>query len=649
MFSIAKPSFKLEESFLEKFRGTQPKWGPLGYITYKRTYARPMADGRTEEFVDTLERVVNGTFSIQKNHCIANYLSWNEEKAQRTAQKMFLAMWDFKFLPPGRGLWSMGTEHVVKNGGLALNNCAFVQIRSAKDIGILMDMLMLGVGVGFDTQTCTLNFPHLGSIEILHTVEDSREGWVKSVIELVEQRLKGNNVVFDYSLVRKAGTPIKGFGGTASGPEPLASLHDNIKRVFNNRRDYNHHRATMTMTSVDILDICNLIGKCVVAGNVRRSAEIALGSYKDDDFVKAKLDMDMLVSHRWASNNSIVCEIGMDYDKFGEATMVNGEPGYIWLQNATAYGRMASNPDYIDSKVVGVNPCSEQTLENYEVCCLVETFPRRHESLEEYMDTLKLAYLYAKTVTLVHTHIPETNDVMLRNRRIGCSQSGIVGAFNRHGRRRMLDWCDQAYSYVKGLDAQYSSWLCVPRSIKVTSVKPSGTVSLLPGETPGIHYPHSEYYIRRIRFSSNSNLIPILREAGYEIEPDVTNPDNTMVVSFPVREYDFDRSKDDVSMWEQLENAAQYQAYWADNAVSVTITFNKEEGTQIPYALELYEKRLKAVSFLPISEHGYQQAPYETIDKVRYDEMKMKIKPYFLNASGNNVGSSYCDGDKCVI
>ena len=167
-------------------------------------------------------------------------------------------------------------------------------------------------------------------------------------------------------------------------------------------------------------------------------------------------------------------------------------------------------------------------------------------------------YLYGKTVTLVNTHWPETNAIMLKNRRIGLSQSGVVQAFNKHGRRTMLNWCDRAYDHVQDLDEQYSNWLCIPRSIRMTSIKPSGTVSLLNGSTPGIHFAEDEYYIRRIRFSTTSELLEKLRENGYNIEKDAYSP-NTMVVEFPVREPYFQKGKRDVSMWEQLEIAAQYQ------------------------------------------------------------------------------------------
>ena len=153
-------------------------------------------------------------------------------------------------------------------------------------------------------------------------------------------------------------------------------------------------------------------------------------------------------------------------------------------------------------------------------------------------------------------------------------------AFNKHGRREMYDWCDKAYEHVKQLDEDYSNWLCIPKSVRMTSIKPSGTVSLLNGSTPGIHYPEDEYYIRRIRFANTSKLLKSLEEAGYNIEDDKYCP-NTVCVEFPVREPYFSKGKKDVSMWEQLETAAQYQYYWADNSVSITVTFKPEESGQI--------------------------------------------------------------------
>ena len=278
----------------------------------------------------------------------------------------------------------------------------------------------------------------------------------------------------------------------------------------------------------------------------------------------------------------------------------------------------------------------------------METFPAKHDTYEDYLKTLKIAYLYGKTVTLSNTHWPETNAKMLKNRRIGLSQSGVVQAFNKHGRREMLTWCDKAYSYVHQLDEEYSDWLCIPKSVRMTSIKPSGTVSLLNGSTPGVHFPEDEYYIRRIRFSKSNTMLDTLAEAGYNIEDDKYSP-NTVCVEFPVHEKYFIKGKKDVSMWEQLEIAAQYQHYWADNSVSITVTFKPDEAAQIKSALEMYETRLKAVSFLKYEETGYEQAPYEAITKEKYEELSANIKPItrFKTASGS--GTKYCDGESCTI
>lgn len=649
-FEIAALSFSLPESFVKSYRTKQPDWGPLGYFTFKRTYARQVEDeDRTEEYWETCQRVVEGTFSIQKNHCKHGLLPWDERKAQRTAKRMFELMWDFKFLPPGRGMWAMGTEYVAQRGGACLNNCAFVSTANiATDTTrwaeFIMDMSMVGVGVGFDTEGA-------GKLEIVApqgttevVVEDTREGWVDALRVLLEAYSLAKPLPhFNVTLVREAGLPIKGFGGTSSGPEPLVAMLDDIRVIL-------EERMGDTLTSTDIVDIGNLIGRCVVAGNVRRSAEIVFGDPDDEAFSLLKQDKDKLIHHRWASNNSIFAKVGMDYQWHANQTSVNGEPGYMWLENAQAFGRMKDSADWADREAVGGNPCLEQTLHNYELCTLVETFPSRHENFDEYLETLKIAYLYAKTVTLVPTHWPETNAVMARNRRIGLSQSGIIKAFGKHGRRAITGWCDKGYEFINGLDIQYSNWLGVPKSIKKTSVKPSGTISLLPGEPPGIHYPHSEYYIRRIRVGKHSPLWRAAEAAGYKVEPAVGQEDSTMVVSFPIKEKYFRRGKSDVSIWEQVANAVTYQRFWADNQVSITVTFKESEQEDIKHVLELNEDSLKGISFLPLAEHGYIQAPYEEIDESTYLVMSEGLQPISLNnVALDTVAPKFCDGDTCEM
>ncbi|MFA7693363.1 MAG: hypothetical protein WCX86_10750 [Candidatus Hydrogenedentales bacterium] len=655
MFAV-RERFKLDEHFLEYYQNRQPEWGPLGYITFKRTYARSLHNDpgkRSEEFWETLRRVIEGCYTIQWNHCLSLKLPWKPEKAQRSAQEMFRLMWDFKFLPPGRGLWMMGTDYIYARGSAALNNCAFVSTEDidtdfAEPFCFLMDLSMLGTGVAFDTKGAegvTIRSPQRG--EYTHVVEDSKEGWTDLVRTVLNAYVgRGQRPVqIDYSKIRPMGAPIKTFGGIAPGPGPLQECIANIDKIL-------APRDGCAISSVDITDLMNVIGKCVVSGGVRRTAELALGDPSDEEYLQLKdpkRNKERLLEWRWASNNSIIAEEGMDYQQAGTQTASNGEPGYFWLENARAYGRVKDGPSYIDAKVAGTNPCAEQSLESYEICNLVETFPSRHASLEEYKRTLKFAYLYAKTVTLIPTHNERTNAIMLRNRRIGLSQSGIVESFTRHGRREHFRWCDEGYKYVGQLDRIYSQWLCVPESIKRTSIKPSGTVSLLPGVTPGIHYPHSQYYWRTIRLDKTSVLIDPIRQAGYRLEESVYG-DNTLIAYFPVKEKYFVRDKNKVSIWEQVENVAQMQYYWADNQVSATITFREEEAQDIPYILELYESRLKSISFMPLKDHDYQQAPYQEITQEAYEYAISKLKILnFHSMNTDEVQDLYCDGGRCEI
>ena len=671
-------SFSLPESFLEKFKDKQPVWGPVGYVTYKRTYARPLADGSTEEFWQTVQRVVEGTYAVQKRHCINSKLPWNEEKAIASAQEMYERMWAFKFLPPGRGLWTMGTDILDKKGGSSLNNCSFISTANidrdfAEPFLFLMDMSMLGVGVGADLEgkgKTELHQPDI--IPLSYTVEDSREGWLDALKTVLDAFVLKSPLpkTFDFRQVRPKGAPLKGFGGVASGPEPLIDLIKNVIRLlcpysmsveFEAQSEavlhvhpvfFRNLPKSYLISSSQIVDLFNYIGKCVVSGGIRRTAELMLGQPDDAEFLALKQDQEALYSHRWASNNSVVGHVGMNYEDIVFASMTNGEPGIVYLNNCRAFSRTNDPANWKDVDVAGVNPCGEITLHNYELCTLVETFPANHTDWLDYQKTLKYAYLYGKTVTLVSTHNPKTNAVMAKNRRIGCSMSGIVQAMEKFGRRNFLiNFCDAGYRYITELDRKYSQWLGIPMSIKMTSVKPSGSVSLLTTATPGIHFAHSEYYIRNIRIQDTSPLLSILEKANYPIEPDAYSK-NTMVVSFPVKEENFRKGKRDVSVWEQFANVADMQAYWSDNAVSATITVKSTEKDDYLAALQHFESRLKAVSVLPLndSDHGYVQAPYIEITKEQYEQLASQIKPLVLGSfNAHDKEDKFCDGDSCTI
>lgn len=650
--------FTLTEGFLEPYKVEKPPFGfnGLGELVYLRTYSRIKDDGTQESWWETCRRVVEGTYTMQKRWITEHNLGWSDRKAHRSAQEMYDRMFHMKFLPPGRGLWAMGSSLTnEKDLFAALNNCAFVSTKDLdKDLAepfvFLMDASMLGIGVGFDTKGAgklTLTAPDAQEKRMV--IPDTREGWVESVKLLLESYFLPDSsiVVFDYSQIRQAGEPIKGFGGVASGPAPLEQLHNDIRGVLD-------PCVGQPISITNIVDIMNLIGKCVVAGNVRRTAEIAFGSPDSQEFLDLK--NYEVNPHRaeygWTSNNSIFADLGMDYTEAAKRIKLNGEPGFAWLENMQDYGRMGDAPDYKDHRVLGANPCVEQSLESYELCCLVETFPANHEDIEDYRRTLKFAYLYAKTVTLGKTPWARTNRVLLRNRRIGLSQSGIQQAVAKLGIDAYRAWCEDGYQTVRYYDEVYSEWLAIPKSVKVTSVKPSGSVSLLAGATPGMHWPESKTYIRRMRLSKHSDLIEPLKAAGYKLEPAVGSEDSTLVVEIPVKIEENIRTAAEVSMWEQLAMAAFLQKYWSDNQVSATITFDPAtEGDHIAHALNYFQYQLKGISFLPRVDYGaYPQMPYEGIREETYQQRVSQLSPVTFGATHEKAESEkFCDSSGCQL
>lgn len=647
-------TYELPTDFISEFKGKEPNWGTLGKITAKRTYCRYIeSEDRLEEWWEVLKRVVEGEFTVLLQHYINEGVSYNLGEFDKEAKETYQRMWEFKFLPPGRGLWMMGTNYIKERGGMALNNCAFVSTGIEKDFSFAfvwaMDALMQGMGVGFDItgkKRVTIQHPKQ---TFNFEIPDSREGWCQGLKHLLDSYFTGSSFpIFSYTSIRKRGTQIKGFGGVSSGYEPLEELYINITNLLNTK-------IGEEIDGITIVDIFNYIAKCVIAGNVRRSALISLGRYDDESYLSLKEDQEKMMDRRWASNISVSAVKGINYDPIIKHLIKNGEPGIIWMDNIRTYFRMDGEANFKDSNVAGVNPCGEMALEHCEMCNLVELFPARHETLEDLKQTAIYAYKFAKIVTLMKTPYPETNRIMKKNRRIGISQTGIIQAFEKFGRRRVLKACDDIYDRLLDEDEVFSEKLGINKSIKLTTVKPSGTVSLLAGATSGIHYPHSEYYIRRIRFASNDPLVEDLRRANYNVYYDPNSITahktyTTVCVDFPVKEDNFSMKKSDVSIWEQIANVIDYQRYWADNQVSVTVTFKKEEIPQIKPLLEFVEDKIKGITFLPLNDHGYMNPPYEEITEVQYNQMVSRLKPLEIKTKQREAdGEKYCTSDKCLI
>jgi hypothetical protein len=1164
-------SFRLSEEFLKDYRDKKAPFGyqdavgnSVGEITFLRTYSRLKEDGTKETWVDVCERVINGMYSLQKNHCKENRLPWNDAKAQASAKEAFDRLFHLKWTPPGRGLWIMGTSIVMEQkNSAALQNCAYVSTlemtkhNPAKPFAFLMEASMLGVGVGFDDKGADKEFtiyePKQDS-SYTYQIPDTREGWVESVSLLINSFLKTDqpNVSFDYSLIRPSGAPIKTFGGVAAGHDPLLRLHNHITKMFTGR-------AGEKLTRVDIADIGNMIGVCVVSGNVRRclpegtwvhtvhgpkkiedittqdfvvtphgkyrvtnifdqgiqktvkivhqfgelectpnhrvaffnsldayefkmaselvsgdkmvwaemdnmqspdsdvdgsvivsslkpvevidvissgrevqtydievetahqfiaegfvvhnSAELLIGRLDDENFLNLK-NANVFPERNsydpespgwaWLSNNSVAVSVGDDLSSIIDGIALNGEPGVIWMDMSRKYGRLADPPNNKDWRVAGYNPCltpdtwvmtdegpkqireligkpfnalvngkpfetlsngfwmtaasadvydvitdsgwtvrvtgnhqimtnrgwiaaedlvhgdqihlhvhndthwqgagryeegyllgalwgdgtlksnmailsvwqgdaslkptiekcakevlqlrsdwqgftevlgrnewrlrssdlsvlakswgmvhgnkkigdtiesgssefykgfiraafdsdghvegskekgvsirlsqsdyeqlqkmqrmlarlgilskirkmndarmqempggiyeckpswrliitgqnaqffmdrigfaheqkaekwntlsqgisfyqkpattkfleleyagvsdvydvtvadvhafdangmyvhncAEQSLESHEMCTLVESYLNRHESLDDYKRTLKFAYLYAKTVTLLPTHWEETNAIMQRNRRIGTSMSGIADFADTHGLPVLREWMNEGYATVAKYDNIYSEWLGIRESIKTTTVKPSGSVSILAGESPGVHWtPGGKFFLRAIRFSNDDPMLSLFRMANYRVEAASESPDTTSVVFFPIKS-SANRSEKDVSIFEKAALAATAQRYWSDNSVSVTVSFDSEtEKDQVGTVLHMYDGQLKTVSFLPQGNFTYPQMPYTQITEEEYNDISMNLMPIdfsgiYAGLGKDAIGESYCTTSACEV
>jgi adenosylcobalamin-dependent ribonucleoside-triphosphate reductase len=397
----------------------------------------------------------------------------------------------------------------------------------------------------------------------------------------------------------------------------------------------------------------------VVSGNVRRSAELLMGSIDDPEFIQLKNPEVFPERQEWAfmSNNSVEVTADTDLSPIIEGIKLNGEPGVIWMDITRNYGRLIDPPDYKDWRAAGFNPCAEQSLESYELCTLDEAFLNRHESKDDLLRSLKFAYLYGKTVTLLPTHWPETNAVMQRNRRIGTSVSGVADFADAHGLLTLRDWLNDGYAEVRKWDHIYSEWLAIRESIRVTTVKPSGTVSLLAGASPGVHWaPGGRDYLRGIVFGKDDPIAGMLGQAGYTVETSAYTPDTSVFIQFPIHT-DAHRDERQVSLYEKANLAVVAQRYWSDNSVSVTLSFDaKEEADAVERVLTMHAGQLKTVSFLPMGNDTYAQMPYQRVEPSVIEEAKMRLfkvdfSPIYDGDTQalEALGEAYCSTDACLI
>jgi len=646
----------ISEKFANNYKNKQPNWGfnGLGYIVYKRTYARLKEDGQTEEWYETIRRCINGAQKIGANY------------TQEEAEQLFDLIFSLKCNYAGRMLWQLGTPTVERFGANSLLNCWNVSINSIRSFLFLFENLMLGGGVGFSIRREDIhelprvkkdvNIIHKNTKDADFIVSDSREGWIR-LLERVLEAFFINGKSFNYStiLIRGAGERIDGFGGIASGPQILIDGIDKINKIF-------QQRGGKKLRSIDVLDICNIIGGIVVSGNVRRSAQIAIGDPDDYLFLRAKnWSLGNVPNWRAMSNNTIYAD---SFDHISSEIWTNGyildsqtgfakgEPyGFFNLPLSQQFGRLKDGKmkdstlyPTDEDNVVGTNPCGEISLASYECCNLSELYLNNINSKEELILCAKLLYKTQKAIAALPFLHEETNKIVHKNMRLGLGVTGICQSLDK------IDWLDACYKELRKFDKEWSKERGWNRSIKLTTIKPSGTLSLLGGSTPGVHPAYSKYYIRRVRMASNDKLVQYCRDLGYHVEYvlnfDGSENHDTVVVEFPCETPDVALFADEMGVIRQLEMVKKLQEVWSDNAVSVTAYYSEEELPVLKQWLqENYANSIKSVSFLLRQKHGFKQAPYEEITKEQYENKKSKVKP--LITINQNIGNDGLEGVEC--
>lgn len=626
---------------------TDIPFGPLGQFVFKRTYARTKEDGSLETFEETIDRVLKATEDQL-------HVDWDPGEKER-ARDLLLQL---KGSVAGRFLWQLGTSTVNRIGLASLQNCAAVVVDTyMRPFLWAFDMLMLGSGVGFNIQLKNVySLPTVQHVDITHNrskdadyiVPDSREGWVLLLQEVLRAHFEtGKSFSFSTVLVRSRGQKINGFGGTASGDLPLVEGILKINEVLNTR-------AGDKLRPIDVLDVMNLIGHIVVSGNVRRSAQIAIGDHIDLLYMKSKdWSLFNIPGHRAMSNNSVICGDTKDLPEgFWEGYKGNGEAfGLININLCKKIGRLG---EPMRDNAVAVNPCAEQPLANYESCCLAEIFLPNITSKEELLDIAIILYKINKHSLCLPCHHPETQAIVHKNMRMGIGVTGWMQATEEQ-----LSWLSDTYKNLQKFDIVYSKKHSMPRSIRLTTVKPSGTLSLIAGVTSGIGPGYARYYIRRVRLASNSPLVPLLRASNYPIEYsigiDKQPVRDTLIVSFPCESPEHTTLAKDLTAIEQLEWIKKAQTLWSDNAVSCTVYYSLDELNGIRDWLDInYKDNIKSVSFMLRSDHGFIQPPIEAITKEVYEHIKDQLRPMNLD----NMIQTYveevddsleCDGGACPI
>lgn len=662
----------LREEFLKSYPDFPSHMENLAKLVYYRTYSRWLPEeGRRETWKETCARAVEYNCSLAPTSAYE-------------AQRLFDNMFNLKQFISGRSLWIGGSE-ASKKTKLANFNCSFVVIDSIKSLCDLFYLLMVGTGVGVRIlpsdvkelpcfrQNVILHHQYNkhstkqkgrentyvetdGDMRIIH-IGDSKEGWVdalKAYLLCLVEPDAPSHIMLDYTEIRVKGATLSNFGGTASGYESIMDMFTKIHRVIQEGL-FSSKPVNGKLRPIHCLDICNLIGQNVVVGGVRRTAEIAIIDPHDEECVHAKDNIQPGMEHRYMSNNSIFQEERPSREKIHElfnSIRTSGEPGIINV--AEAKRRRAD--------FAGVNPCCEIILPHNAVCNLTTVnmvaFADKQGNVD--WDSLEEAFVLSARagyrMTCVDLELEGWNVAHHRDRLTGCSMTGwqdFIAKMSNDtfvragGKAGILKWLRNV---IHEAGEDIASELKTPVPLLMTALKPEGSLSLVAnGVSPGVHWQHSPYFIRRIRVNSHDPLALTAKELGWQIHPEVgqdIETATTLVIDFPVHSPS-EVTKADIPAVEQLKEYILFQKFYTDMNTSNTITVKPDEWEEVEDFVYNHWDDMLGVTFLELNSTYYPLMPYEECTKEEYEELKSKMKPFdpdLLNAmelSSRNMGKEF--------
>lgn len=622
---------------------------PTDYQSFihKSRYAKYLDGYGRESWHDTVSRYVS---SVVKDMA-------DEE----TKQSIHDAISNLEIMPSMRAMMTAGPA--LERDNTAGYNCSYLPVDDPKSFDEAMFILLCGTGVGFSVErqfvTKLPEVPRLFDSETTIVVRDSKEGWAKALRQLLALLWSGEIPKWDVSRVRPSGSRLKTFGGRASGPGPLVELFKFAVTTFKNAQG-------RKLSSIECHDLMCFIGQIVVVGGVRRSAMISLSNLSDDRMRHAKSGQWWeTAAHRALANNSVSYTEKPDIETFMRewTALIASKSGERGVFNRRASKDQAAKSGRRDPNYeFGTNPCSEIILRPYQFCNLTECVIRSEDTIEKLEEKVRLATILG-TIQSTYTKFPYLRRVWQKNteeeRLLGVSLTGIMdNPMMTRANKDLPDLLNRLKEVAVETNREWSEKLGIPQSAAITCVKPSGTVSQLVDSASGIHARHSEYYIRTVRGDNKDPLTQMMIDAGIPSEPCVFKGDTTTVFSFPQKSPESAITRNDMTAVEQLETWLTYQRNWCEHKPSVTITVRDHEWLEVGAFVYKYFDEMSGVSFLPHSDHTYQQAPYQECSKEEYEALlsKMpekidwsKLSDYEKEDTTVAMQTMACSGDSCEI